>query len=74
MMVVVLEDKTWFWRAWTLPAALPVEVGVGVGKVNSGRDEALADRLEAVLLVEVVEQEITVVTVSRARTVMEVVM
>ena len=70
MMVVVLEEEIGFWRALTLPPAMPIEVGVGVGKVNSGKDKALVDRPEAMLLMRVVEQETTVVVVVRATIVM----
>lgn len=71
-MVVVLEDWISFWRALTLPAILPVEVAVGLGKVNSGSDEAPIERLSVALLVGVVEQDTIAVVVLRATTVIVV--
>jgi hypothetical protein len=71
-IVLVLEDKTSFWRALIVTDALSVVDTVGVGNVNSGRDNPLLVRLDEVLLVsgsEMVEQRSTAVAVVRPTTV-----
>lgn len=74
-IVVVLEDNCSFWRSTTFfllatKEALAVEDAVGVGKVNSGRDDALVVTL--ISEDEVVEQGTTAVVVMRPTTVIVV--
>ena len=56
----------------TLSAAFPGEVGVGVGEVNSRRDDASFVTLEAALLIGFKEQGTTAVVVARPITVIVV--